>query len=225
MCLPARSWDGSVAIHLTLIDGESPARTTSPTTWNQNWPFRSTTRQLTVERETLEWLELYNSVAFAILGVHAALQGSEGEGTMNAHMLVIRNFSKEGNWDGKELDRIYGIASSGERQGRRGTKRGKCGATDRTKLEIRRASRFPPAGGRGPKGSQIRLLQNIFYCQLPKKTGTKRQQNKNIAYKSMPGKLKKRGEPWVESSPVRSRRLRQGTSHRAPCQEGWSSSL
>ena len=140
---------------------------------------------------------------------------------MNAHRLVIRNFSKEGNWDGKELDRVYGIASSGERQGRRGTKRGKCGATDRTKLEIRRASRFPPVGGRGPKGSQIRLLQNIFYCQLPKKTGTKRQQNKNISSKNVPGKLKKRGEPWVESSPVRSRRLRQGTSRRAPCQEGW----
>ena len=100
--------------------------------------------------------------------------GSEGEGTLNAHLQIIRNFSKEGNWDRKELDRIYGIASSGERQGRRGTKRGKYGATDRTKLDMRRASRFPPAGGRGPKGSQKRLLQNIFYCQLPKKTGTKK---------------------------------------------------
>ena len=46
--------------------------------------------------------------------------GSEGEGTLNAHKQIIRNSSKEGNWDGKELDKIYGIASSGERQGRRG---------------------------------------------------------------------------------------------------------
>ena len=48
---------------------------------------------------------------------------------MNAHKQIIRNSSKEGNWDGKELDKIYGIASSGERQeGKEGGPRGENAA-------------------------------------------------------------------------------------------------
>ena len=37
MCLPARSWDGTLAIHHNLIDVKSQPRTASYSTWNQNW--------------------------------------------------------------------------------------------------------------------------------------------------------------------------------------------
>ena len=80
-------------------------------------------------------------------------------------------------------------------------------------------------GGGDPKGPKKGYYKISFIVNFPKRLEQKKQQNKNFSYKNVPGKLKKRGEPWVESSPVRSRRLRQGTSRRAPCQEGWWSSL
>ena len=47
LCLSARSWDGTLAIHHNLIDVKSQPRTASYTTWNQNWSLHWT-------RETLQ---------------------------------------------------------------------------------------------------------------------------------------------------------------------------
>ena len=82
---------------------------------------------------------------------------------------------------------------------------------------------LPASGGEGTQRvpNKVTTYKISFIDSFPKRLEQTREQNKNISSKNVPGKFKKREEPWVESSPVRSRRLRQGTSRRVPCQEGW----
>ena len=58
LCLPARSWDGTLAIHHNLIDVKCQPRTASYGTWNQNWSLHWTRETLQVQggvkRETYE---------------------------------------------------------------------------------------------------------------------------------------------------------------------------
>ena len=122
----------------------------------------------------------------------------------------------------KNWIRYMGLqAQESARRVRKGDQEGKMRRDRPNQVGNTARQSLPASRGEGTQRVPNKVTTKYLLLTASQKDWNKKSSKKNISSKNVPGKLKKRGEPWVESSPVRSRRLRQGTSRRVPCQEGW----
>ena len=90
--------------------------------------------------------------------------GSEGEGTLNAHVQIIRNFSKEGNWDGKKLDGIgIGMGLQTQESAREGGDReGKMWRDRPNQVGNTARQSLPASGGEGTQRVPNKVTTNYL---------------------------------------------------------------
>ena len=137
-CLPARSWDGTLRIDHNLIDGKVEARPTSySSTWNQHWSLLIGS---TLPANAKLPCMVYHEFTFFIGLVYVEFIEEENEECFSKDS---ENQLQHCGWWRLEKH-IYVIANAGG-----GARAGKM--RRRMNREKRRASRSPPAGGRGPQ--------------------------------------------------------------------------